>query len=136
MNDLSANPRPHRLLIVDNDRDCADAVCELLRQTSDWDIEVAYDGQEALLQARLSEPDVVLLDLEMPGMTGFQTADGLLQADSVRLPRLVGITGNSNLQAEAAHDLRFHLALLKPADNRRLLTLLAGFVAADEAGWP
>ena len=125
---MSAHPL-HRLLVVDNDRDCADAMCELLRMTSDWEVEVAYDLHDALSHAAAHRPDAVLLDLEMPGGDGFRTADRLIEAMSVRLPRLVAVTGNSNLQVEASHDARFAEALLKPADTLLLLGLLARFAA-------
>jgi CheY-like chemotaxis protein len=133
MNAAPQAPPVHRLLVVDNDHDCADAVCELLRMTSDWDVEAAYDMDDALSHAAAHRPDAVLLDLEMEGGDGFRTADCLIEALAVRLPRLVALTGNSNLQIEASHDRRFAEALLKPVDNLHLLTLLARFAAATVA---
>lgn len=129
MSPQSQTPNRHRLLIVDNDRDCADALCELLRLTSDWDVEAAYGPVAALSQARARPPYVVLLDMEMPGMNGFQTADRLLQEQPLWLPHLVAMTGNSNLQVEASGDARFEGSLLKPADNRQVLGLLSRFAA-------
>lgn len=119
----------HRLLVVDDNHDCADAVCELLRMTSDWDVDVAYGPQAALSQALAHPPDAVFLDMEMPGMNGFQTADALLDAPSVMLPHLVAMTGNSHLQAEASDDLRFDASLLKPAGHAEMLELLEAFAA-------
>ena len=115
---------------MDNNHDYADAVCELLRMTCDWDVEVAYGPADALFRAKAHPPDAVLLDLEMPEMNGFDTADLLMQALAVNCPRLVAVTGNSNLQITASHDARFAEALLKPADNAELLILLAGFAAS------
>lgn len=117
----------HRLLVVDNNHDYADSVCELLRLTSDWDIEVAYGCADALSHALAHPPDVVLLDLEMRGTNGFRTADRLCEAMPLQPPRLVAITGNSNLQIEALHDARFADALLKPADAAHLLDIMARF---------
>jgi CheY-like chemotaxis protein len=120
----------HRVLVVDNNHDYADAVGELLRMTCDWDGEVAYGPVDALSRAFAHPPDAVLLDLEMPEMNGFDTADLLIEAMKVKRPRLVAVTGNSNLQIRASHDGRFADALLKPADNADLLVLLAGFAAS------
>ena len=119
----------HRLLVVDDNHDCADSVCELIRMTCDWEVEVAYGPVAALSQALAHPPDAVFLDMEMPGMSGFQTADRLRDAQSVTLPHLVAMTGNSNLQLEASDDLRFDASLLKPASHDELLELLAGFAA-------
>lgn len=126
----------HHLLVVDNDHDCADAICELLRMTSDWEVEAAYGMDDALSHAAARCPDAVLLDLEMPGEDGFRTADCLLAALSTRLPRLVAVTGNSNLHLEASNDCRFAEALLKPADTAQLLNLLAHFAETPPAHLP
>ena len=120
----------HRLLVVDNNHDYADSVCELLRLTSDWDIEVAYGSADAVSQALAHPPDVVMIDLEMPGMNGFGTADRLRETMGLPLPRLVAVTGNSHLQMEALHDLRFADALLKPADATHMLDVMARFAEA------
>ncbi|HEY0858013.1 MAG TPA: response regulator [Albitalea sp.] len=117
------------MLVVDDNPDCADAVCELIRMTCDWEVEVAYDPQAALSLALAHPPDAVFLDMEMPGMNGFETADALLDAPSVTLPHLVAMTGNSLLQAEAWHDPRFDASLLKPAGHAEMLRLLADFAA-------
>lgn len=123
----------HRLLVVDDNHDCADSLCELIRMTCNWDVDVAYGPAAALSQALAHPPDAVFLDMEMPGMNGFQTADALLDAPSVTLPHLVAMTGNSHLQAEASDDLRFDASLLKPADQADVLQLLAGFAALKTA---
>ena len=136
MDDLPHVAPSHYLLVVDNDHDCADAICELLRMTSDWEVEAAYDLDDALSHAAAHRPDAVLLDLEMPGGDGFRTADCLLAALSVRLPHMVAVTGNSNLHLEASTDGRFDEALLKPANTTQLLNLLARFAATPPAPPP
>jgi CheY-like chemotaxis protein len=128
MNTDSVRVDHHRVLIVDDNHDCADAVGELLRMTCDWDVDVVYSPVDAVSCARAHPPDAVLIDLEMPGMNGFDTADLLMESFSVKCPPLVAVTGNSNLQIQASHDGRFVDALLKPVDNANLLVLLAGFV--------
>lgn len=129
-------PATHRLLVVDDDHDCADAICELIRMSSDWEVEAAYGLHDALSHAVAHCPDAVLLDLEMPGGDGLQTADCLLEALSVRLPQLVAVTGNSNLQLEASSDSRFAGSLLKPPDTAQLLQLLARFAAGPPRSPP
>lgn len=133
MNAIQPATTRHRLLVVDDNHDCADSMCELIRMTCDWEVEVAYGPLAALSQALAHPPDAVFLDMEMPGMNGFQTADALLDTRSVTLPRLVAMTGNSHLQAEASDDLRFDASLLKPAGHAEMLRLLAGFAALKTA---
>lgn len=123
----STDPGTHsskRLLVIDDDRDYADSVCELLRLTCAWEVEAAYSPQQALSQAQAHPPDAVLLDMEMPEMDGFETADRLLDAEAAHPPCLIAVTGNAALCDEASHDSRFADALLKPPDPSRLLALL------------
>lgn len=121
MNTHEHVPHAHCLLIVDCNRDYADSLGEWLRLASDWDVEVAYGPADALAQARQHRPDAVLLD---PGMSGFDTADSLRDALRDKPPRLIAVTGNSNLQDEASHDARFAGSFLKPADTTLLLAVL------------
>ena len=62
-----------RVLVVDDDHDGADSTAAVLRLL-DYDVHVAYSGAEAIAVAGQYRPDVVVLDINMPGMDGFQTA--------------------------------------------------------------
>jgi DNA-binding response OmpR family regulator len=119
----------HRLLIVDDDHDCADSLGELLRLASDWQVEVAYDSAQAVSLVLLHPPDAVLLDLELHGASGFDVADRLRAALAGRVADFVAVTGNSALQADASHDIRFAKAFMKPPDASRLLRTLAALEA-------
>ena len=68
--------RPMRILVVDDNRDVADSLAVLL-QMMDFDTCTAYSGNAALEVAGGYRPDVVVLDLNMPGMDGLQTARSL-----------------------------------------------------------
>lgn len=125
-----------RLLVIDDDRDYADAMCELLRLTCAWDVDVAYGPEDALSQARSHPPDAVLMDLRMPRMDGFETATRLCEAQREHLPSLIALTGDAQLCREAAEDGRFCEALLKPLDTLRLLGLLARHAIAGSAPRP
>ena len=61
-----------RVLLVDDDRDITDSTAELLRLL-DYDVHVAYSGEEALKIAGRCRPDVLILDIDMPGIDGLQT---------------------------------------------------------------
>ena len=64
------------VLVVDDERDFAELLAERLR-TRGMDVRTAYNGHEALEAARLSPPEVVVLDVTMPGMSGLETLKGL-----------------------------------------------------------
>jgi CheY-like chemotaxis protein len=62
-----------RVLVIDDDHDVADSTAAVLRLL-DYDVCVAYSGDEAVAVAGQYRPDVVVLDIDMPGMDGLQTA--------------------------------------------------------------
>lgn len=73
----SESDRPARILVVDDNVDLVRGLARLL-QIHGHDVRVAYDGPTGLEQARSSKPDVVLLDIGLPGMDGYQLAAHLL----------------------------------------------------------
>jgi CheY-like chemotaxis protein len=91
--------------------------------------EAAYDGAEALAKAEAARPDVALLDLDMPELTGVEVARRLRARGGC--PWLVAVTGlhTSRLPSEAAES--FHWRLDKPVEPGHLQELLQ---AAEAAG--
>ncbi len=65
----------HRILLVDDDRDFIEATTVVLESVAE--VEVAYGGHEALVKARASRPDLILLDVIMPDEDGFAVCDKL-----------------------------------------------------------
>jgi CheY-like chemotaxis protein len=63
-----------KILIVDDDRDVADSLAALVRIVLDYDVCVRYSGESAISTAGEYRPDVVILDVNMPGLDGLQTA--------------------------------------------------------------
>jgi DNA-binding response OmpR family regulator len=62
--------RQPRILLIDDDRDFVEATAVVL--ASAYQVDVAYDGADGLRQARQSRPDLIILDVIMPGQDGFQ----------------------------------------------------------------
>jgi CheY-like chemotaxis protein len=71
---------------------------------------------------------VILLDMEMIGADGFETAESLDRASGVKHSAILALTGNAELRDAALLDPRFSASMLKPADPARLLVLLSSLV--------
>lgn len=119
-----------RILLVDDDRDAAQALAQLLPFISrvPMTIAVAFDGQQAVALAcnPPAPPDVIILDMEMPGMNGFDTAAVLHARLRERTPHLIAVSGNVKYVRLAASTDVFNHALRKPVDVDELARLLDG----------
>lgn len=102
-----------RILVVDDNRDGADSACALLRLAG-HDARPAYDGDEALAVAAALRPELVLLDLVMPGMQTAELTRRLRELLGLAPARLVALTGRHDGVARAA-EAGIGEALLKPA---------------------
>jgi two-component system CheB/CheR fusion protein len=116
--------RPLRVLVVDDSPDFCYSTSLLLRL---WghDVTVASDGAAALELASSYRPDVVLLDLGLPYMDGYEVARRLRSMD-VPPPFLVSLSGYGNEEyTRRARDVGCDVCLVKPADPDALQQLLA-----------
>ena len=78
-----ARPSGHRLLVVDDNQDAAVSLAMLLRLQG-HEVRVAHDGPAALEMAKAYPPDVVFLDIGMPGMDGYEVARRLRSSPAWR----------------------------------------------------
>jgi CheY-like chemotaxis protein len=121
---IPACSRLLRVLVADDNRDAAD-VLSILVKLWGHDARQAYDGAAALQMAAAYQPDVLLLDIAMPKMDGFQLAQRLRRQARFQDTLLIAITG----YAEEAHRLLgeeagFDLYLSKPVEPSTLEILL------------
>lgn len=107
--------RAKRVLVVDDNEDAADMVAETL-STLGHQVRVAYDGPGALRVARELEPEVVLLDIGLPVMDGYELAERLRSLPEVHEDtRFVAITGYGQEEdRERSRRARFAAHLVKP----------------------
>jgi CheY-like chemotaxis protein len=113
-----------RILAVDDNTDAADTFAELLPL---WghQVQVAYTGPEALARAREYRPDLVLLDIGLPGMDGYTVARQIRKDPSLASIRLVAVTGfGQDADRRQAQDAGFDDYLTKPVDPDELRRLL------------
>ncbi|MBB3193472.1 hybrid sensor histidine kinase/response regulator [Roseateles terrae] len=107
---------PRRLLIVDDNIDAADSLAMLLR-TLGHDVTTAHDGLRALQLIREQTPDVVLLDIGMPMLSGLEVARDVRSDPALAGVRLVAVSGYGQpLDKLAASQAGFDDHLVKPVD--------------------
>lgn len=119
----SASP-PLKILLVDDSIDAVTMLSLLLRKLG-HDIEIAHEGKAAQRIARRFLPDVILLDIGLPGMDGYQVARALRQFPELQHTRLVALTGYGQARdREQALAAGFSQHLIKPLDFSKLAALL------------
>jgi DNA-binding response OmpR family regulator len=122
------------VLVVDDDPDCARSLALLLRLWGHETLEAA-DGWAALALAQGDAPDVVLLDLDIPGPDGFEVARRLREQSGTLLWALTGSASEEDRQR--ALEAGCHRYLVKPVEVEELRALLAGStLARGQAGTP
>lgn len=117
--------RPLRMLIVDDNVDMAMSLAMLL-QMHGHRIETAHDGAAALELAQAGDFDVILLDIGLPSVDGYEVARRIRsRGEGSALPRLIGISGYGfDADRRRAAQAGFDTYLVKPVDPRELETLL------------
>jgi CheY-like chemotaxis protein len=116
---------PLRVLVVDDSVDCAESTAILLRMEG-YEVQTAVNGFAALALAWESPPDVVLLDIGLPEMDGYEVAKRLLKQSTKKKPLLIAISGfGREIDVEHSKETGIDIHLVKPADPEQLRLLLA-----------
>ncbi len=127
-----AGRRVRRVLVVDDLAASADTLT-LLLEMEGFEVRVAGEGRAALAIAREFRPDAVLLDIGLPGMSGFEVAGHLREEPATREALLVALTGYGEAESRSrSAQAGFDVHLVKPADVEALLSLLADPQAARQ----
>jgi CheY-like chemotaxis protein len=122
-----AGKRSLRILVVDDNVDAADGL-KMLLELNREQVRVAYDGESALTIARDFRPQVVLLDVGMPRMDGYEIARRLKAAPETRETVLVAVTGWGQPEdRKRSREAGFDHHLVKPVEPSTLERLLDSF---------
>jgi PAS domain S-box-containing protein len=124
--------RPHvtdalrrRVLVVDDNVDAAESIAMILRLTG-YDVRCAYDGPSVLETARGYRPDVVVLDIGLPGMNGYEVAQQLRRQPGFERIPLVAVTGYGQEEdRRRCLEAGFDIHLTKPVDPQALQAFVA-----------
>lgn len=125
-------PQPTRILVIDDDEMLGDLVSEML-QVDDRVVEVAAGGAEGLAAIAAQRPDLVLLDLHMPGMSGWDVIDRL--KDDPSPPAIIAMSGMEMERADSfAVRPYVYGFILKPFSMEQLSKTCARALEAAGAG--
>jgi len=112
-----------RVLVVDDNADAADSLAMLLQVRGD-DVRVAYDGEEALAAELDFRPAVVLLDIGMPKLSGYEVARRIRDARGPEV-LIVAITGwGQDEDRQRSREAGFDHHFTKPVDYAALLEVI------------
>ncbi len=123
--------RSLRIVIADDDRDTVDMLAVILRDEGHV-VHGVYNGKEVLPIVRAINPDAVILDLAVPGLSGYAVAQEIRYSfTEERRPLLIAISGmwKERPDKRVAQQVGFDAHLLKPCDATELLELLAPLAA-------
>jgi two-component system, OmpR family, response regulator len=113
-----------RVLVVEDNPDGAETLARLLRM-SGHEVRTALDGPIALEIADAFRPEIVLLDIGLPGMSGYEVATLLRQLPGMATALLVALTGyGQERDRDLSRQAGFDQHLTKPVDHQALLRLL------------
>ncbi|MDB5390302.1 MAG: chemotaxis protein methyltransferase CheR, partial [Planctomycetaceae bacterium] len=120
----TASRAGHRLLVVDDNADAANSLAVLLRLQG-HDVRVAHNGPDAVELALNYRPDMIFLDLGMPGMDGYEVARRVRQASELNHVVLTALTGWGQPEdRRRTSEAGFDHHLVKPIEPRDLEGLL------------
>ena len=122
-----------KVLMVDDNSDTACSMSELLELWG-FQVRVAFDGPAAIETALAFEPDIVLLDIGLPGMSGYDVARCLRQKQEFASLMLVALTGYSQDEdRQLAREAGFNQFCTKPVDLHELRNVLESYEAVEPA---
>lgn len=118
---MTQRPFGKHILIVDDYADALDIWAIYLRSMG-YQVSTAADGLTAVARAEELRPDLIVLDLELPGLTGFEVAKRLRSNPETAVIPLIAATGYSHArQLDLARESGFDAVVVKPCDPDQLV---------------
>lgn len=122
---VAADANRRRVLIVDDHVDSAELLAEVLGAQG-HEARVAHDPTSAVRAALELKPEVVILDIGLPGMTGYELLQVLREQPELAACRFIALTGHAEpADRRRSHEAGFQLHLTKPFDLRAVLSAVA-----------
>jgi len=113
---------PYKVLVVDDEDVNIDIICEILGLESDFSIKTVENGEDALKMMNTFKPDIVLLDVMLPGMDGYEVCRRIKKTERYAAVKVL-ITSSYAMKSELEHGLACGADdyLVKPFDDDDLL---------------
>ena len=119
----AADGRKMKVLVVDDNTDAADSLSALL-EIDGFDVRTVYDGAAAVAMAAESQPDMIIMDLGMPGMDGYETARAIRQRPGAERILMLALTGWGQSDARRRTvEAGFDHHLVKPVELEQIVRL-------------
>ncbi|MBI2870255.1 MAG: response regulator [Candidatus Omnitrophica bacterium] len=117
-----------KILVVDDEKEVVDILSQVLGE-NDYDVLSALDGPMALKLAQSESPDMIILDIKMPRVDGFEVLRQLRACEKTQKIPVVMLSARGESQA-ILHAKDFHVAdyLIKPLDFKKLLKTVGRFI--------
>ena len=122
-----------RILVADDLPDSVDSLALMLERQG-HEVRIAYDGLQAVGMARVFQPEVVLLDIAMPKLNGYEAARRIREDAGANVPLLIALTGwGHDENRQRTKEAGFDHHLVKPVDPEELSKLLSAGAATESA---
>jgi CheY-like chemotaxis protein len=130
MTESPANRTSRKILVADDDQDSAESLA-LLFQLMGHDVRAAQSGLAAIDVAAEFRPDLIVLDIGMPGLDGYEVCRRIRQHDWAQTIVIAALTGWSRDEdRDRSEQAGFNHFLVKPVDPKALEDLIAGVTRA------
>ncbi len=130
----AASPLPLKILVVDDNRDGADSLSEMLQLMGN-DTRTGYDGEQAVAMAVDYRPDVILLDIGLPKLNGYEACRAIRQQAWSQGMVLIAVTGwGQDKDRSRTREAGFDHHMVKPLDPQELMKILDGLNLAHQEG--
>jgi len=120
-----------KILYIEDHPAQSDIMKQML-EFSGYDVVLAMNGEEGIEKAREAQPDIILMDLRMPGMGGIEAIKQLKQDPMVaEIPVMVLSAWTSQRNRDDAHEAGAAKFIAKPVDTKRLIEEINSLLGAD-----
>ena len=136
MTESAANRTGRKILVADDDQDSAESLA-LLFQLMGHDVRAAQSGLAAIDVAAEFRPDLIVLDIGMPGLDGYEVCRRIRQHDWAQTIVIAALTGWSRDEdRDRSEEAGFNHFLVKPVDPKALEELIAGLMRTARPDQP
>jgi DNA-binding response OmpR family regulator len=123
----------HSILVAEDERNLVEALSFLMRRAG-YEVSVARDGPQTVEMTRQIHPDLVLLDIMLPGFDGFAVAAAIKRDSVPRRPRIIMLTAKGHERdRRRAEELGVDDYVTKPFSNRDVVARVQALLAAAPA---